>query len=128
MNKEYELEFIRSWQLIKDNLHRDPQDEHTKMNAKFVEGIQKRGYDKKLRAGKALFSIIISRSKEHGLRNDQHHIRLNALADLELYEFEYHDEKTNYTIFKGNSIKVINPFENKEFLTCLDEILKQPID
>lgn len=128
MEKSIEIEFIESWENTKLVISTFTNKLYVKMNLDFIKEIQKRGYDKKLRAGTALYSIIISRSKENGLRINQHHIRINALPNLNMIEFEYHDEKTNYTEFKSDSIIAKDLFESKEFNYCLDKILKQEID
>jgi hypothetical protein len=46
-----------------------------------IRDIRARGYDQHLRAGQALHSLVLSRSREHGLRFDQPRLSIWPLED-----------------------------------------------
>ncbi|MCW4470892.1 hypothetical protein OGH69_18130 [Flavobacterium sp. MFBS3-15] len=48
---------------------------------KFISDLKQKGYDKYFRLGTSVDMLIISRSVEHGLRNDQKHIKIYAYQD-----------------------------------------------
>jgi hypothetical protein len=65
-----EGEFVKSW----DSIERFYDDMHFPFVPKvrnLIAEMRQKGYDKSLRAGQSLWSLIVSRSRRHGLRHDQ---------------------------------------------------------
>lgn len=68
-----EGEFIHSWERI-EKFYSEMSRENFPVRddvLNFIRDLRQRGYDKTLRAGQSMFSMILSRSRRHGLRNDQ---------------------------------------------------------
>jgi hypothetical protein len=80
-----EGEFIKSW----DSIERFYEDMHFPFVPKvrsLIAQMRRKGYDRSLRAGQSLWSLIVSRSRRHGLREDQPMIAFRFRNDgMELY-------------------------------------------
>lgn len=48
---------------------------------KFIADMKQKGFDKHFRLGNSVHMLIISRSVNHGLRDDQKHIKIYAYQD-----------------------------------------------
>ena len=88
-DNEIKQEFVMSWDstenfFINHSPYKDK--DSTESMLWLMEELRKRGYDKKLRAGMALYSLKMSRSKKHGLRTDQPFLAIHVLPDR---RFEY---------------------------------------
>jgi hypothetical protein len=68
-----EGEFIQSWDSI-ERFYRSVNLHDAVKVLEMVRQMRARGYDKTLRAGQSLFTLILSRSRRHGLRNGQPNI------------------------------------------------------
>jgi hypothetical protein len=68
-----EGEFIESWDRI-EKFYQEMNFAPASSIRAFVADLRSNGYDKTLRAGQSLYSLIISRSRRHGLRPGQPHI------------------------------------------------------
>ena len=62
--------FMRSWDQIEEffKLYAIP---GTDQILQFIGELRRAGYDKKFRAGQSVFSLVLSRSRHHSLRQDQ---------------------------------------------------------
>jgi hypothetical protein len=65
-----EGEFIDSWNFI-ERFYADLNFSFTPKVLELITAMRKEGYDKLLRAGQSLSTLILSRARRHGLRNDQ---------------------------------------------------------
>jgi hypothetical protein len=71
-----EGEFIRSWEFIEQFYD----DEYFPLKGfvlAFIAELRRAGYDRKLRAGQSLWTLIVSRSRRHGLRAAQPYIEFH---------------------------------------------------
>jgi hypothetical protein len=71
--------FARSWDLVERSylsLVAQPDGENCKPALELVREMRRRGYDRVFRAGLAAFSLVLSRSAKHGLRNDQSFVQI----------------------------------------------------
>ncbi|MDQ3813656.1 MAG: hypothetical protein M3347_06860 [Armatimonadota bacterium] len=106
-----EGEFIMSWDGI-EQFYDDMRAANTARIKEFIAQMRERGYDKTLRAGQSLWTLIVSRSRRHGLRQDQPHIAF---------------------CFRNNGMDVYLDMDRKEklslphiqFTTRIDALLKQ---
>jgi len=80
-----EGEFIKSW----DSLERFYDGMHfpfAPQVLRLIRQMRQKGYDKSLRAGQSLWSLIVSRSRRHGMREDQPMIAFSFRNDgMEVY-------------------------------------------
>src|SRR5688500_4709716 len=77
---DYEETFVRSWDVLEHGATVRGRDSPAWFAAsiqELVREMRRRGYDRIFRAGTAAFDIVLSRSAEHGLRNDQPSVSLN---------------------------------------------------
>jgi hypothetical protein len=65
-----EGEFITSWDRI-EHFYEELQFPCSGQVLSLIARIRQAGYDKTLRAGQSLWSLVVSRSRRHGLREDQ---------------------------------------------------------
>lgn len=65
-----EEEFILSWNGM-EQFYDDPRIGCGPQAKDFMRLMRKKGYDRTLRAGQSMASLILSRSKRHGLRREQ---------------------------------------------------------
>lgn len=78
-------EFLRSWDRVETHyLDLMPNFAASKTILEMVHAMRDAGYDRVLRAGQSLWSLVLSRSRRHGLRLEQHSIC-----------FSFHDSKMN---------------------------------
>jgi hypothetical protein len=69
-----EGEFIQSW----DRMEQFYGSEHfplKRLVLPFLAQLRRAGYDHKLRAGQSMWTFVLSRSRRHGMRGDQSHVR-----------------------------------------------------
>jgi hypothetical protein len=69
-----EIEFAASWdrtQHFFTDIVSSSGWEYQEPLLRLIEELRQRGYDRKLRAGRSLVTFILSRSRVHGLRDDQ---------------------------------------------------------
>ena len=64
---DYQDVFARSWDLVEQSYR----GKNFEPVAELVREMRRRGYDRAFRAGMSLYSLVLSRSAEHGLRPDQ---------------------------------------------------------
>jgi hypothetical protein len=69
-----EGEFLQSWDKIEEFYKREGW-RGQRNAASFVAALRHAGYDHTLRAGQSMFTLMVSRSRRHGLRNSQPHIQ-----------------------------------------------------
>ena len=71
---EYQEIFVRSWDAMERRSALGTRGfpvELAEPIRALVQEMRRRGYDRRFRAGMAAHNIVLSRSAEHGLRNDQ---------------------------------------------------------
>lgn len=83
-------------------------------------------YTTKLRAGQAMDMLMLSRSKEHGLREDQPWLRIFSRQDG-AFDLIYITVKSTYKstveMLIDDKIRIVD-----ELKAMLDDLVKQPID
>ena len=83
---DYEETFIRSWDALEvrcaAGIARYFPPELAESIQELVREMRRRGYDRLFRAGMAAYDIVLSRSAEHGLRNDQPSVTLSVNRHL----------------------------------------------
>jgi hypothetical protein len=75
-----EGEFIQSWEAM-ERFYHDRRFPLADVVKAFMQSMRSRGYHKTLRAGQSLWSLILSRSRRHGLRDEQPCIQFWFHAD-----------------------------------------------
>ena len=120
IDNEIEQEFLKSWDST-ENFFIDHSPYKDKDSAEsmlwLIEELRKRGYDKKLRAGVALNSLKMSRSKKHKLRTNQPFLAIHVLPDGRLeYTFK---GRTDGRIFSLRTGKLEISQEVNDLLTEL---------
>jgi hypothetical protein len=123
--KAIEAAFVESWDKLQmlfewyTNAHTV---EFTKPTLTFVAELRQRGYDHKFRAGSSLFTFILSRSREWGLRQGQAHLNftINHLGNMEV---SYRESDNFTTNFEVERIEITPEIE-----ALLERLLAQPID
>ena len=89
--------FNNSWleteKFYNDLIDNYPGFERLKPVKLFIENLKQNGEDNFFRLGTSIHILIISRSVDHGLREDQKHIKIDA-----------HDNKFEVTLCDGNKI------------------------
>jgi hypothetical protein len=69
---DYQDVFARSWDLVEASyLSLAEHHENCRPVLELVREMRRRGYDHLFRAGHSLYSLVLSRSAEHGLRREQ---------------------------------------------------------
>jgi len=68
--KPVEGEFVQSWDWM-EQFYDETKCPFATDVKKFIRTIRSKGYDKTLRAGQSLWSLILSRSRRHGMRQEQ---------------------------------------------------------
>ena len=68
--REIESDFMLSWDQMEIFFGDDDMPWMTQMLS-FIRALRARGYDRKLRAGQSMITLIVSRSREYGLRASQ---------------------------------------------------------
>lgn len=75
-----EGEFICSWDSVEAFYHHSwPRDYPGREDVlRLIAEMRRAGFDRTLRAGQSLFTLMVSRSRRHGLRRDQHWIAMSV--------------------------------------------------
>lgn len=71
-----EGEFIESWNRM-EQFYQDPRFPQSAPVLAFLTEARRAGYDRTLRAGQSLYTLVVSRSRRHGLRRDQPYIAIS---------------------------------------------------
>jgi len=113
-----EGEFIMSWDSIEqfyDEINHEKKDEIFKL----IRQIRSNGFDKTLRAGQSLYTLILSRSRRHGLKENQ-----NSIS----FAFDFIKSAMEVGMQKGEKLV----FDKIEYTDAIDRLLKsleqEPID
>lgn len=75
-----EGEFVESWDRIEKfyaEMNFPPAEEIRSL----IKAMREKGYDRTLRAGQSMYTLMLSRSRRHGLRQGQPHIAFQFRAD-----------------------------------------------
>lgn len=75
-----EGEFLLSWDHL-ESFYRQSQFPQSAFAQRYIASLRQRGFDASLRAGQSLWRTIVSRSRRHGLRDDQAFVMLDFQAD-----------------------------------------------
>ena len=79
--QELENDFARSWRSTED-FYREGAEGPTENDLLgLLSGLRALGYDRVLRAGHSMFILILSRSREYGLRSGQSSVAIERLGD-----------------------------------------------
>lgn len=106
-----EGEFILSWEHVESFYHRVNHPNKTEI-LELISKIKAQRYEKTLRAGQSLYSLMLSRSRRHGLRQDQHYIT---------FDFRESGMDVRASLIEDGSIH----FASYEFTAELVALLKQ---
>lgn len=124
-----EGEFIKSWDCMEE-FYREMDFPGREQVVAFLAAMRERGYDRKLRAGQSLWSLILSRSRRHGLRRDHRSIQfwfkkegMDILVDgagmvnMQTGEPVYREKRTCPKIQLTT-----------EIVDLIDQLAKEPVD
>ncbi|WP_276483070.1 hypothetical protein [Paraflavitalea pollutisoli] len=113
-----EGEFVLSWDSIEDFYKELQLDNKTEI-LRLIRRMREKGFDRTLRAGQSLYTLVLSRSRRHGLRENQNSVSfsfcyIKSVMEIrtqkgEIFEFdkvEYNDSVE--TILKGIELETIN--------------------
>lgn len=81
-HSDIEAEFLHSWDGIENSYNSEIFAMRWKWMTNirpFIRTLRERGYDRQLRAGQSMFTFIVSRSREYGLRRDQPFLAFDML-------------------------------------------------
>jgi hypothetical protein len=106
-----EGEFIKSWESI-ERFYDEMTFPFVPKVRKLIARLREKGYDKSLRAGQSLSSLIVSRSRRHGLRENQ-----SSTA------FWFRNDGMDVYVNNEEPKKVTYP--EIEFTTEIDDLLKK---
>ncbi|TWU28987.1 DsbA family protein [Novipirellula artificiosorum] len=131
-----EGEFLQSWDEMLNEFYGLPAElveGHFAVNAcRLLTAMRSRGYDRRLRAGQSLWTLILSRSRRHGLREEQ-----QAIA------FMFHEEDNGMDVARGtcrdvfqamheerddNIVRMTTVTLNTEIVAMLDQLVCVEID
>jgi hypothetical protein len=86
-----------------------------------IRHLRRMGYDRRLRAGPSVWILVLSRSREHGLRSGQHrvHLRLQPWGGMVISYISPEGEE---------SFQVSRAAYCEELDRTLSRLLEQPID
>jgi hypothetical protein len=119
-----ELDFIKSWDDIEvfyvDLLSYKGWD-HIKPVLVLIRHLRALGYDKLLRAGQSVYILVLSRSVNWGLKDNQHRIGIEATPNG-IFRVWYFGEA------KFREFETEHLIENRNLQEVLDLLLQQPID
>jgi hypothetical protein len=116
-----EGEFIKSWDFMQ-KFYEDDSFPMKEAVLGLIAQLRNAGYDRKLRAGQSLWSLIVSRSRRHGLREDQPCIHFGfreGVMDARVFVRE-RDEAEE---IRGVTIALSAPVE-----AALRQLAEQPVD
>ena len=119
-----EKEFAASWGGM-EQFYRgfdSPYWEFLKPIFDLISTMRKQGYDRRFRAGQSLWIFILSRSRQHGLRPDQHCIRI-ILHSQGGMTVEYCDGLNRNTNLDADHVELTQELE-----ALLQRLLAQPIN
>lgn len=115
-----EGEFISSWNRIEqfyDSEYFPPKS----FVLQFIRQLRRAGYDRKFRAGQSLWALMLSRSRRHGLRDEQARI---------VFEFSRGGDSMSVTVRNGaeQSTLITSVFLSDEIHAALNRLMGAPID
>jgi len=116
-----EGEFIKSWDWMQQFYEDDSFPMKTAVLT-LIAQLRNAGYDRKLRAGQSLWSLIVSRSRRHGLREDQpcvHFWFREDVMDVRVFVRDRHEAEE----IRGATIALSASVE-----AALRQLAEQPVD
>src|SRR5215213_153188 len=87
-----------------------------------IKHLRALGYDKLLRAGQSIHILVLSRSRNWGLRDGQHRIGIQATSE-NIFKIWYVDGENTKNEFETQTL-----IEDKSLDVLLSQLLQQPID
>lgn len=102
-----------------------PHPQNFQLMIDLIKEFRERGYDKKFRAGQAVSTLILSRSKDYGMREGQHSISI-YLTPENTFQINYN--KVIYYKNGSPSLLTEKPFESEKFLEMLNRLEKEEIN
>jgi hypothetical protein len=115
-----EGEFISSWDRIErfyDNEHFPPRSRVLQ----FVRQLRSAGYDRKFRAGQSMWTLMLSRSRRHGLRDDQFRVTFEISWDVDSMAVTVRNRAEQSTLIASVSL-------SDEIRATLNRLLEIPVD
>ena len=121
-----EQQFVESWDEIEsfynDIAFRDGWSE-LKPIFGLISELRSRGYDRQLRAGQSLVTFILSRSKAHGLRDDQAFLHIHLSVEGHSMIVTYVDPPNPPIEAKFDRVELVPELEQ-----LLQRLLTHPIN
>ncbi len=111
-----EGEFIDSWNNI-TSFYKNINEEYTDDVLSFISDLRSKGFDKTLRAGQSLYTFILSKSRRHGLTENQKYLAFSFQKDKMIIR-----NNKNETV-SFNKIELNSEVEN-----LLNILNQQPIE
>ena len=105
-----EGEFIISWDDI-ERFYKELKPEKEDEILKLIRQMRTKGFDRTLRAGQSLYTLILSRSRRHGLKENQ-----NSVS----FTFNYIKSAMEVSMRKGEKLV----FDKIEFTDAIDKLLR----
>lgn len=122
---EIEAEFLKSWDKIEEfysDLFSYKGWDYTKPIMPVISQLRSMGYDKTLRAGQSLYTFVLSRSRNWGLKDDQHSLKIEPTTQNE-FKVWYSDGQNSV-----EKLRTDNLLNNNTFWKLLDQLKQLPID
>jgi hypothetical protein len=119
INEKIKREFVAGWDSIEDTFKSFNLAQTSDILA-LIKEMRSKGFDQTFRAGSALYSLVLSRSKQYGLRPDQKSVR---------FDFEFIQQRVMDVTDKD---RVTISFDKIEYNDTIERVLldlaKEQID
>ena len=115
-------EFIQSWNFI-ERFFLSQKNLESAQAYGLVVKMREAGYDKTLRAGQSLMTLILSRSRRHGLQKGQSHIYFDFHNNIINVRCSFSGEEVQEFKFPYYASKELSP----ELINILDTLVAYPI-
>jgi len=96
-----EGEFIESWNSI-TTFYEQINEDYINDVLSFISDLRSKGFDKTLRAGQSLYTFILSKSRRHGLTENQKHLTFSFQKDKMIIR-DNKDEEMSFNKIELNS-------------------------
>src|SRR5688572_17063496 len=123
---DYQDVFFHSWDAMERRCAAAARDLPVELGLgvrELIREMRSRGYDRRFRAGMAHYSLILSRSTEHGLRNEQPYVMVQVLPWMQERGMEVWCGPGKGTRFVEDSYRLTARLE-----AALADLARAPID
>jgi hypothetical protein len=122
---ENKISFIESWIEAEEfyaDLFSHKGWDYVKPIMPLIDSLRQKGYDKSLRAGQSLYTFVLSRSINWGLRQDQHSLIIEPTTQNK-FRVWYSDGQNPI-----NELETDNLIDNKQFWLLIERLKLQPLN